>query len=309
MKAYIILPLLLMPLCQGCIFEYLGPCPEDDAMYVEYDWQADPTARPEGMSVLFYPSASGPFWRFETPRQGGSVDLDPGLWNAICYNNDTSVILFENQDDFDTAFVTTRTANLTDGLSVSFSSPQPPRRAGEEKQPVIAAPDPIWSASAADFRHTDRYDTLRFAPVPLVARYSVLVQGVTNTRSIARCGMAISGLAAGRHLRSRQPLPVEVIIPGPLRVSATETLSGAQFNFGRTADPSRSILYVYIILRDARSLVFQYDVTTQIDSAPDPLDVRIVVKGPDLPVIEDGGGGGMDVGVDDWETVDIELST
>ena len=55
--------------------------------------------------------------------------------------------------------------------------------------------------------------------------------------------------------------------------------------------------------------MFEFGVADFISDAPDPLDVHISVKGVSLPSVEGGSGSGMDVGVDNWDIIDIELST
>lgn len=299
----------------GCIYEHPDPdCVSPGtggSLRVTFDWRSDPTARPEGMSVLFYPDGGGDYWQYEFALSGGSAHLPPGDYRVVCFNNDTGSILFENQEDYDKALITTRAARLTDGLGTDYAYSQPPRSREEEDQPVVSPPDVIWGCPGGEFtRRPDGEDLLTLAPVPLVARYTVRVVGTVNPGSVAQGAMAISGLAAGRLLSTTRKIPVEVTVPGALHTTPKGEMDGWLLGFGRVADRGRCLLSLYLVLRDGSRKVYEYDVTSIVESAPDPLDVEIIVTGPELPEIETGGSGsGLDVGVDDWDVVDIELST
>ena len=294
----------------GCIFEYPDPsCFEDKTVNVRFDWSADTTATPEGMSVLFYPTDGGSYWRFELRKEGGSVRIPDGEYRVLTFNNDTGTILFENQDNYGSALITTRPARLTDGISKTYTGSQPPRRAEEEDQPVITQPDVVWSASAGSFHTADKPTEIILAPAPMVARYRVIADSVTNIESASAVAMAISSLSAGRVLSDGGMIPVDVTVPSAMRRTRMSTLEGGLLGFGRIEDRGQCLLSIYIILRDGSRKLYEYDVTSTISDAPDPLDVEIHVSGLHLPETETSGGTGMDVGVDDWDVVEIELST
>lgn len=300
-----------LSLC-ACIFEYPDPncgIADDGQLNVTFDWSADPTARPEGMSVLFYPVDGGSYWRYETGPQGDAVALAQGDYGVVCFNNDTGSVLFENQDDYATALITTRPARLTDGLSADYPYSQPPRREAEQEQPVVSQPDAVWGASDGGFVRTSGQQSITLSPRPLVARYRVTVEEVVNIESAAQVSMAISGLTAGRILSDGAMIPVEVTVPGRMRRTAESELGGWLLGFGRIDDRGECLLTIYALLRDGRRMLYEYDVTQTVASAPNPIDVEIRLRGLEFPHIETSGGTGVQVGVDDWEVVEIELST
>lgn len=79
--------------------------------------------------------------------------------------------------------------------------------------------------------------------------------------------------------------------------------------FGRINDRGRCLLSIYAVLRDGTRRVYERDVTETVRNAPDQTDVEIRISGIEFPEIETSEGTGMEVGVDDWEVVEIELST
>lgn len=153
-------------------------------------------------------------------------------------------------------------------------------------------------------------DSIVLHPSPMVCRYQVLVNNVDNIESASQVAMAISGLAAGRFLASAASVDVAVTVPSAMRRSAERQLRGKMLSFGRvTEDVPRCMLSIFAVLRNGERKVFEYDVSDIVDKAPNPMDVRIEIDGLSLPEIEGGSGAGMDVDVDRWDVVNIELTT
>lgn len=236
--------------------------------------------------------------------------MAPGLYHVLCVNNDTRNILFENQDSYSTLLITTREARLTDGLSLHYEGPQPPRAPQEAAQPVVASPDVVWANGIENINVTSAMDSIVLHPSPMVCRYQVLVNNVDNIESASQVAMAISGLAAGRFLASAASVDVAVTVPSTMRRSAERQLRGTMLSFGRMSeDVPRCMLSIFAVLRNGERKVFEYDVSDIVDKAPNPMDVTIEIDGLSLPEIEGGSGAGMDVDVDRWDVVNIELTT
>ena len=297
----------------SCIYDYPDPDCIDDvttgSVSVTIDWAQAPDADPEGMTTLFYPVSGGDYYQYEFAPAGGKARLADGFYDVACVNNDTGATLFEGQDSYASLLVSTRTARLTDGLSLDYPYSQPPRAAGEGTQPVVNAPDPLWGIGTEGLAVTGGTGEVTLRPVPLTCRYRVELYDVVNIESASQVSMAISGLAAGRYVSTAEPIAVSVAVPGSLRRTDVAILSGQMLNFGRHRDPVSCLLSVYVLLKDGERLLFRYDVTDLVDSAPDPHDVTVRLKGPELPAVQSAPGAGLDVGVDDWDIIEIELST
>lgn len=298
----------------GCsdlhFFSRCPSCEEHDSdVNVSFDWSKSPGAAPEGMSVLFYPVDEEPFWRFELPLDGGNISLPEGVYNVVTYNNDTSSILFENQDSYAKSLVTSRAAKISDALSDDSGGSDPPRNPDDVNQPVMSQPDHVWADRHTLFDTSGSVKTVALTPVRITANYTVTVSNVVNAVSAYRCAVAISGLSAGRFLSDMQLVPYEVTIPGSLDRASTDSFSGTLTGFGRMPGRGKCRLILYFLLRNGEKKAFEYDVTSIVENASDPMNVHIDVEGISLPVISTSvPDTGLDVGTDEWEVVDIELS-
>ena len=292
----------------GCIFTYQGDCP-DPRLVVRFDWTDAPTANPEGMGVLLYPNTGAAYWRFDFRPQGGTVDIDAGTYSVITFNNDTEKLLFEADGSYATLCATTREARITDGLSLTYDGAMPPARTDAE--PVMAQPDIVWSATITEVNvGTETTDTVTLRPRQIVATYTVVVDSVINRESATQMCMAVSGLSVARVFADPEPVDKAVTVPAPISVDGDRGLCGSLYTFGRSPSAAGNTLSLYFWLRDGRKQLYQFDVSPQVVAAPDPLNVLIHIAQLKLPIAEapPGPGGGVNVGVDNWETVDIELS-
>ena len=77
--------------------------------------------------------------------------------------------------------------------------------------------------------------------------------------------------------------------------------------FGKIPDANISNkLVIYAILKDGSKWCYVYDITNQIDAAPDPFKVTIVLDKLPIPnKIENNSG--LTPGVSDWNVVDIPI--
>lgn len=283
-------------------------CDGDTKISVLFDWADQSAAKPEGMSVLFYPLSGAPYWRYELHPDGGSLELPADTYHVVTYNNDTSVVLFENQNEFDRVLITCREAKISDGLSSDWKDSEPPLNADDLNQPILTPPDAVWAASHQDFFTSEQNLTL--APRKMTAIYTVKVGNVQHAESVYLTGMSISGLSAGRNLKTLQLIPYNVVMPCTLNRDDVSSFSGSMRVFGHIAGSSSCKLSLYFFLRDGSKKAFFFDVTDQIENAPDPYNVNIVVEGISLPEVDTSQpppGSGLDVGLDEWDIIDIEL--
>lgn len=290
----------------ACIYEY----PDEDCVdgtEIVFDWTAlDHDTEAPGMAVHLYPGDGGDYYSFNLPSSGGYVSVPEGIYNAAAYNYDSESVFVIGDGAYATLAFTTRPTVIT------TSVPAPPKSREElEGQPVMSQPDNLWTATAADTRLLWG-GRLTLAPRNVVARYTVNVTDITNGGSIARAQMSLSGLA-GEYFAASGVHADEtpVIVPGMLSANGDTALTGTLRTFGKAPGASSNCLQLYVWLTDGQKKVFVWQVGDQIDTAPDPMNVTINVGGFTLP---DTGskpptGGGMEVDVDNWVVVDIELST
>ena len=283
----------------GCSYPY--PDCEPERVGVRFDWSLAPDADPEGMGILFYPIDGRSYWRYDLRPSGGSVDLTPGSYDILSLNNDTESLLLEDNDRYSTFCLTTRPATLTSGLALAS-------RSGAE--PILMQPDEVWVATLPS-RQVTYEDTITLTPRPMTARFDVTVGRVDHPESAAQTAMAISGLSAARVLTEEGPAPQPATLPGSIALLPDSTMAGTLLSFGDCPDRADNVLSIYFWLRDGQKLLYQFDVGPQVMAAADPMHVRIHVDLIQLPETQGPApdeSAGMDVGVDQWETIEIELS-
>ena len=88
----------------------------------------------------------------------------------------------------------------------------------------------------------------------------------------------------------------------------SSTAGGNFCTFGIPDQPSaENILSLFVVIKDGRRFCYQFIVTNQVRTAPNPMNVSLIVKGLTLEKPEAGHGTGFDVAVDGWETVVVNI--
>lgn len=298
-------------ICSGCIFEYPEPCPTDGTVAVSYDWhEVASDSVPRGMSVLFYPHDGYDYWRFELPAGGGEVELDEGTFDVLTFNNDTHSVLFSGLGSSGTAMAYTSPTTLTSVLDGIYAGSAPPPRS-DVSQPVCAQPDMMYTATARGFSFSamDLESYITLAPTQFTCCYKVIVENVSNTTSIGMLSMSLNGLASYKHLATGTRSAGQVEIPAPLTIADATTLSGTVVCFGPASDSDNTRLSINLWLKDGQKINYVFDVGPQVIPYATAMNLTIRVGGIDLPEVDDEGDmGNIQVGVDNWDTVDIELT-
>ncbi len=280
--------MLVAPILSGCglIYDY-DNCPPGygEGFDVEDDWRLAPSATPEGMAYIFFPYGENCCWRFDFPgKKGGDADLPDGDYNVLTFNDDTSGILFDNSESYRDFTFYCRTGALYDGLGGTIDNPLgPPVAANGEK--VNICPDMLWC---------DAVNTFELYPD------GTAVERTQNS------GMAAS-LRPSDMWRGTEPVTL------PLKASPETDciISGRFFTYGLPSEPSApNTLSLYIWLTDGRKLCYEFDVTEQARTAPDRMNVEIIIDGLSLPEVENPKPGGtFDVSVDGWTTIIIDIAS
>ena len=304
------------------IYEY-DNCPPYDVEYfsIRNDWSEAPDAEPEGMAYIFFPDDGGAFWRFDFPgREAGRVGLPAGSYSYISYNDDTHNTLFRED-----SYAGYEAYTLPTELERMFGRAEDVPEINER---VLRSPDMIWaeaysavelsynrlaynpSATGGEGTETVALADMTLPSVPrrMVARYSYRIEDVENLSGVARMCAAMSGLAGSLNLVTGARGREAVTVPSPAKADAGKTgITGSFYTFGLPgAGESPNILCLYVWLTDGRKLNFSFDVSEQVRTAPDPMDVEVVVRGLHIPESEISGGA-FDVNVDGWINVVVNI--
>ncbi len=304
--------------------------PHEVKLKVEFNWQNAPEANPLGMCVFFYPVEGGDPRRVDFKgTQGGYVELTVGKYHVISYNNDTEVAQFYNTNKFETHGAYTREGSVLEP-ALGNTTARAPRAEGSEEEKVVITPDMIWGCTAFDVEVTETgvsYSCVPFIskgdpvnvqveehvitlyPDDLLCHYSYEIRNVQNLKHATQMCASLSGMAGGTTLSTLELHKEPVTLPLEAKINReTSTITGEFLTFGHhleNDDPHKMLLYVW--MDSGEKYYFgsddeDFDVTTQVHSAPNPKRVHLIIDGLELPKpIENGGG--YKPTVDDWESV------
>ena len=318
--------LFLAATATSCMFEDERDCPNMLPFTIKNNWQTCPDAAPEGMAYIFFSADGSEPWRFDfAGRDAGKVNIQIGGYKFLSFNDDTYNVLFRNEDGYDSYEAYTSAKDLLGSIPQNERGKSLPRNAGET---TVECPDMMWSCAYCDF--SLGYDGVHFAPFPatqpgnvmeyspdfvltaiqrpLTARYSFRIENIKNLSGVKSMSAALSGMAGAMMLASG----IKKAYPSTLSLKASvidsSTAGGNFCTFGIPDQPSaENILSLFVVIKDGRRFCYQFIVTNQVRTAPNPMNVSLIVKGLTLEKPEAGHGTGFDVAVDGWETVVVNI--
>lgn len=290
----------------GCATDPLYyPSQRDTLVEVMFDWRFSPEASPEGMILYFFPIHGGEIYRFElSGYKSGLVSLPEGVYDVLAYNSDAANIDFIMVDSLDAAFGRLMESKKYSGFSASTT----PLYTGFVRNQRI---EPGDCGCSVKVDYSNPKQRLTVYPRNISSRYRVRVNNVENLNGISEVWGAVDGLSQSILLASGKGVAAVDSIAFPMKAENNVTLTGEMLNFGKSDRKNiKNKLTIFTVLTDKRRLKFVFDVTDQVDDASDPRDVLIEIDNLKLPASnpkDPVGEGGIKVGVDDWETVNIEI--
>lgn len=281
---------------------------------VSFDWANAPDAAPKSMSLyLFSEDGSNP-QRYEfVGRDGGTIRVVPGIYHAICLNSDTENICHKNTETYSTYTLTTDEVSLLAGMSVfGFVTKSPPMAKGTEDQSVLGQSEKLWCHQAPGLELSEHGQSLTMSPEVAYTHVTIEIQNVDNLVYTSAISGVLSGMADGYMVGLDQVTDGLATIPFELnQTGETDALAGELYAFGHCPESAGShVLTVYAVLRDGTQWYHSFDVTEQMHEDEDHA-INIVLD--HLPIPEPGpgtgeGGGGFIPTIDDWNTIDINIS-
>lgn len=274
---------------------------------VRFDWSAAPGARAEGMVAFFFPEQGGAPLRYDfADPSGGTADIPWGSYRVIYLNNDTETILLRGTDSYATFEIYTRPTSVGETMSTRSE----PRGANPGAEPVVLAPEQVWGGSLTGVRLApglEQPHTLVLPVHPKVCTYSFEVRGVENLKYVSSAGASFSGMSGSLFMGDGSASGQGSMVPFPADSDGKSVITGSTFTFGPSAEAGAAhVLTLYLILADGSKFYYRFDVTRQVNGAPDRRHVHIVLDGLPLPkpIVN---GGGFHPSVEDWETEEIPL--
>lgn len=289
--------------------------------YVEvvFDWRYAPDADPASMTLFMYPEGGGDPLRYDfAGRDGGIIEIAPGVYNAICINSDKRDVIYENQQLFDAFEVTTPSlSSVTFDKSFSCRASELP---GTEGSVMMMQPPMLWSSSETGFKVTVSttprpvsgkgkatvdHQVLTMYPKPIVDIYEVTVKNVRNSQFLKTLSGTINNMSDGYLAGPQKDTDTSVILNFGLNHDVEKANAQGRFQtFGHCPNErGKHRLILYAILTDGSKYYYEFDVSDQAHNPPDENGIyHIVVEFLD---IEEPTGSGMAPNVNEWTSVDI----
>ncbi len=270
------------------------------------------------------------YYRFDfSNTQGGVVDgILPGKYRIITYNNDTDGVLFSGTG-WETHKGFTREGSLLEPIygNVANRAPMAP---GADDQRVVICPDAMWGVSVGEVEIQEQgvkythypfdpgegvdttapvYSTehvITLYPHLLTCYYDYEIRNVSNLENSVQMCASLSGMASDLTFSSEELGRELVTIPFAAAPDmSTRRILGNFVTWGHhELNPQPHYLILYVWMKgEPRGWYFTFDVTAQVNAAPDRHYVHLVINNLDLPVIIDPGDEGEDAfepSVDDW---------
>lgn len=299
--------------------EFCYEHPHGVKLQLVYDWRDAPDANPAGMCVFFYPismsrEVTSYATRFDfSNNKGGEIELKPGRYLVLTYNNDTEAVQFGGLQSFDMHFGYTRPGHILEPLyGNALSTANGNGNFLDEN--VVITPDELWGCSDTTIEVTGvENQTITLYPHDLLCLYSYEVRNVANLDKVAKISGALSGMAPALYIADEFLHDEPVTLPVEAWKDGESTVRGQFYTFGHheeLQDPHRMAFYVEMIDGSRYSFTTgrNLDVTDQVHSAPNRRRVHIIIDGLDIPTPIEGGSG-LAPDVEDWdeEQKDIEL--
>lgn len=333
--AYFLMAIISVVLC-SC--EHKDLCfhhPHTRTLKIVYDWEQAPNADPYGMCVFVYPENGGEPLRFDFDnRNSGDITLNNGKYKLLTYNNDTDGVLFGNIYSFEGHSLYTREGSVLEPIYGNAAN-YAPRAEGTEEERVVITPDMMWGCTAVDvvidgnnISYTPlvldnkgelvKSETVKttgnvitFKPHELMNVYTYEVRNVKNLKRMQQMCATISGMAGVMTVADEKVGNECFTIPFESFRKDDDTVIGKFITFGHNKSSSKPHkMAFYVIMDDGNKYVYKdsekYDVTNQVNTAPNRRRVHIIIDGLELPTPITNGTG-LAPSVDDWIEENTEI--
>ena len=305
---------------EGCSHKDLNedaPTTIADNVEVIFDWSKTPAKEAKTMVLYLYSDEHEMMdYRFNNP-DGGLIRTYGGQHTAVCHSNDDPYghHLRNQHSHGDIEIFTDETAVL---VGQGISTGGIPRAKGTEDEPLRNTPSMIYGAQNPDvfLKVSALPQRLLLYPEELICRYTVEFADVENLKSAdVRIDGTISSLAGG-YYPGRMATTSEAVSHTFTLTADLErnTLESSFLTFGiPQGEELPHKICLYIAMKNRSGAFYTFDVSDQVNKAPDPRNVNIRIFGLKLPDIPDDppgppqGEGGISIEVDTWDTYHFDL--
>lgn len=280
---------------------------------VRFIWYDAENAEVEGMSVYFFPlSEGGKVWNFEIAgMNGGLVSLLPGSYTFLAVNNDLPGIDFT---------ATPTPSNIVAHARCYDDGTLRPSGMvyGAVMDDVRIPVDTCKNDTVEPANHSTPLRpiyTVTASPDSLATVYNIILADVARPEIIENISASISGVAVSLTVDGNRQSEETGTINIPIDIAGNR-MTGSTTGLGTPSGTPHFTLTLFAQLTDRRRIAksLTFDITEQVVKAKHPHNVYITLSGikfdtetPDEP--DDGEDMGMDVDVEGWSSITIDLIT
>lgn len=306
---WVSIPLLLM--AGACVHKDISDADLAEKVQVIFDWTKAPDATASQMVLYMYSDERDVARHWFSNSEGGFIKSYPGAHTAVCHNNDDSYnLLVRNHEPHDGIEFYTENTIVLAGQGISTRSI--PRAPGTENEPLRSTPPMCYGANEREILlvPSAEIQTITLYPEELVSHYTVEFIDVKNLNSAdLRIDGSISSLAGGYYPGRMQSTDEAVTYTFTVSAAFEQNSLISEFiTFGVPSDGNRQhMVSVYIVTKNRSGNLYTFDVTDQVNNAPDPKHVHIKIYGLELPEIiipdppdDPDNKTGMSVDIDNW---------
>lgn len=284
---------------------------------VTFNWEKAPEANPSSMFFYLIPRESGgnPLIREFPGKEGGEAKAPVGKsYRSLGFNSDTKNLQYSYISTEGTLEAHNKDASALE--NIDFSTNLLPRAEGTENEKIVVEADSLYAGTSekdilVTLEDNDRgvaYD-VEVTPKQMFCTYKIIIKNIEHVENVTTSiAGSLSGIAGGINLVTGEKTTDDVIVSFPLSIKENTSLEGQIKCFGRSLTESIANKFIiYAILQDGTKWCYKYDVTQQIEEAPDPKNVEIVLDKLPIPK-EIKGNSGITPGVSDWTIVDVPIN-
>lgn len=249
---------------------------------------------PGGMRVIFYTRNGGEeIVRDFVGKKGGCVEIPSGVYDVVCFNNDTQRVKYNGADGFSSIAATTGVEQV-----------------GDVK--AFRTPDYLCGGRmvAVEVEVKIGCEQIIVLPVaPMVCRYTYTVRGVKNLQNFSECVAVQRAMCSEYSVGGDNEIQESKADICFAMERNDDVITSWCYTFGAAdCDVYKTILYIRTA--SGKMVKGEYDVTQQINSQKGHLKNVDIVIDTDLDLDKQGGstgGFGFDPSVDEWGDIESDI--
>lgn len=287
--------------------EIICPASENRQITVLFDWDHAAGAAPEGMTLYFFPTGSREqIWRYDIPGPGGGpVELPTGNYRMVAFNSDLPGIEISGKDSY--SHISANARHTSSGDYIASTG----MLYGATVSRLEVTPCSVKYSDGTRGVKECGQSVVRCHPDSLAAVFSVIFKNVSGLERVVSATAILHGMASGIEIAERVPESHGASLPSRLSFNtASREMTSVATGF-YPADAKDITLQLIVACRDGKTYSRNFDITEQIMNSPSKHNVIIMIDNISIPDGEpsspDDEIGGIDVGVDGWSNIEIDI--